>query len=1140
VELVADRFVVGSNGTTRDLSTGKPVELIVSMAGGVSEQARWAARCQLFAGLHHRHIAPLIDYGTVGDLRRFEAWGCHGAWTGGWQAADRAIELSRMFLRASGLADGALDEDDVRESSEATDHAVVLPTASAGYEQLAPISLEPIKFVPEVYGVSDDLPDRGVESVAELFAGTSDLKSLAIGFRGTPGAGVDTALRSLARMARLNGFVPVTVSEMTEHVTTLIGRRSLFLIAHGDHVRALKALAQLAVQNAKPHIILVAGVHDVSGMPTVRLKRCSAEPLVASVRPRPLDAGMRRRALAAARRCDGLPDRFRELFWGLNPAREIERRDVSRASERAEVYGIENQSGDRLPSAASCASWSPPADVAVLRRRLAEAVDALSRGRHAPGERATRQVVAALARRQEWTDAARGGLALSRALVKRGRLKEARTVLEQVAHYARHEQRGDVLIEVATTSGVVATDETRLGEAEATLQAALTSARGLDEQAAARSCVLALARCLFWRARFDESHELLDTLDASVLSLDEAIRLEAARSRAAIGCSNLQAAVAHAGQAVRLADRLDLPGGRAAAACASALAHLAVGDHAAVESNVTLCQSAARLSHDPLLGLRATLLGIESARQVDDHARAAALMRKISRIAASDLPPILRARVTLTATLLEGATAEGLARQITASGLRALRLFAPSLPSRPTAHAITVDGVLEILHCCQTSEDDVRVLASVCQRLRSRLRAAGVAFFAEEGGTQVALAWDGARCEAALAARVRDLGQTIAPSPTAERIGGGAPVRYGGLLVGTLVARWTIGSSVDSTITSMLLTTAATAAAPAMAGVLSRRQTRPTDGASELLGVSQGIEEVRLVISRAAAAPFPVLIEGESGSGKELVARALHRRSPRRDRPYCTVNCAALPDDLVESELFGHARGAFTGAVVERPGVFEQAHTGTLFLDEIGELSLRAQAKVLRSIQESEVRRVGENLPRRVDVRLIAATNRDLRGEVQAGRFRLDLLYRLDVLRLVVPPLRERREDVSVLAEHFWREATERVGSKAALSAAAVAALARHDWPGNVRELQNVLAALAVRSPKRGAVPASALPSSLTGIQPQRSWRLVEARHTFETGFVRAALVRSGGHRGRAAEELGITRQGLTKLMTRLGIEDSP
>src|SRR5262249_53572661 len=281
------------------------------------------------------------------------------------------------------------------------------------------------------------------------------------------------------------------------------------------------------------------------------------------------------------------------------------------------------------------------------------------------------------------------------------------------------------------------------------------------------------------------------------------------------------------------------------------------------------------------------------------------------------------------------------------------RLFAPSQSTRPTAHAMTTEGLLEILQCCQTSEDDTRVLASVCQRLRPRLKSAGVAFFAEEGGAQVPLVWDGARCEAALAARVGHLGQTSAPCPTAERIGGGAPVRYGGQLVGTLVARWTIGSPVDSTFSSMLLTTAATAAAPAMAGVLSRRQTQPADCASELLGVSQAIEEVRLVISRAAAAPYPVLVEGESGSGKELVARALHRRSPRRDRAYCTVNCAALPDDLVESELFGHARGAFTGAVVERPGVFEQAHTGTLFLDEIGELSLRAQAKVLRSIQEN-------------------------------------------------------------------------------------------------------------------------------------------------------------------------------------------
>ena len=250
------------------------------------------------------------------------------------------------------------------------------------------------------------------------------------------------------------------------------------------------------------------------------------------------------------------------------------------------------------------------------------------------------------------------------------------------------------------------------------------------------------------------------------------------------------------------------------------------------------------------------------------------------------------------------------------------------------------------------------------------------------------------------------------------------------------------------------------------------------------------------------------------------------------------MNCAALPDDLIEAELFGHARGSFTGAISDRAGVFEEAHGGTLFLDEVGELSPRAQAKLLRVIQEGELRRVGETISRRVDVRIVSATNRDLRQDVAAGRFRLDLLYRLDVIRMTVPPLRDRREDIAVLAEHFWRDASARMGSRATLNAATIAALARYDWPGNVRELQNVLAALAVRSPKRGVVPPAALPPQFAIAESPDSWRLEEARRTFEERFIRAALVRSGGHRGRAAAELGLTRQGLTKLMTRLGIAE--
>jgi len=307
-----------------------------------------------------------------------------------------------------------------------------------------------------------------------------------------------------------------------------------------------------------------------------------------------------------------------------------------------------------------------------------------------------------------------------------------------------------------------------------------------------------------------------------------------------------------------------------------------------------------------------------------------------------------------------------------------------------------------------------------------------------------------------------------------------------------------------------------------------------------LLGVTAPMSELRRAIERAAPAPFAVLIEGESGSGKELVARAIHRCCLRRDRPFCTLNCAALPEDLIEAELFGHARGAFTGAVNERAGVFEEAHGGTLFLDEVGELSPRAQAKLLRVIQEGELRRIGENQSRRVDVRVVSATNRDLRQEGRGGPVPAGPLYRLDVIRLVVPPLRERREDISVLADHFWREAASRIGSRAVLAATTTAALARYDWPGNVRELQNVLAALAVRTPRRGVVPPEALPPQFGEPGGAEACRLDDARRTFEERFVRAALVRTGGHRGRAATELGVTRQGLTKLLTRLGIAGGP
>jgi two-component system response regulator AtoC len=303
----------------------------------------------------------------------------------------------------------------------------------------------------------------------------------------------------------------------------------------------------------------------------------------------------------------------------------------------------------------------------------------------------------------------------------------------------------------------------------------------------------------------------------------------------------------------------------------------------------------------------------------------------------------------------------------------------------------------------------------------------------------------------------------------------------------------------------------------------------------EIAGPSAALEELRRAIVRAGAAPFAVLIEGESGAGKELVARAIHRLSPRAHRRFCDLNCAALPDELVEAELFGHARGAFTGAAGERPGLFEEASGGTLFLDEVSELSLRAQAKLLRVIQQQEVRRLGEAHSRPVDVRIVAAANRCMPDEAAAGRFRADLLYRLDVVRVRVPPLREHPEDVPVLAEAFWAAAASRVGSAATLSDSVLRALASYAWPGNVRELQNVMAALAVAAPPRGRVPPSQLPARIRGAHGHHP-TLAALRTACERDAVRNALARAGGFRAVAARELGLTRQGLLKTMRRLDL----
>jgi len=315
-----------------------------------------------------------------------------------------------------------------------------------------------------------------------------------------------------------------------------------------------------------------------------------------------------------------------------------------------------------------------------------------------------------------------------------------------------------------------------------------------------------------------------------------------------------------------------------------------------------------------------------------------------------------------------------------------------------------------------------------------------------------------------------------------------------------------------------------------------------------LIGESAAIRDVARVVRRAAPTDATVLITGESGTGKEVVARALHAESRRRGGPFVALNCSALPGELVESELFGHLKGAFTGADRDREGLFEAADGGTLFLDEIGDLALPAQAKLLRALEERQVTRVGATRPTPVDVRVLAATHRPLDRLAAEGAFRQDLLYRLQVITLHLPPLRDRREDVPSIALHFLAEMAARHGRPVrGLSAGARRALLAYDWPGNVRELRNALERAVVMA-EGEEIEAADLPAQVTASAAPlgpvdaalADLPFAEAREraldAFDRAYLQAALERHGGNVSATARALDMHRQSLQKKLRQLGL----
>jgi DNA-binding NtrC family response regulator len=1132
-QLVADRFLAWNprgSGTALDLASGHPVQIRSARSVDAGDPHRWARRCAWLAESWHPHVLPLLDFIELNG-RRFEIFLAPTRASTYSDAARNADALHSALAhfhhheRSAGLLDGrslllvdgrvvvqphSLTGIPVAELEEARRDG--LERAWTSERARAADLLERVR-VRKVGGVRQCLPslesDKVLARLRWLQERLEDL--LESGVMGWPRAcrleipatcETTHIVSILARQARLCGYVPVSVRMLgdrhplleRERLWELLARRHVCLLDEGSATdRAWLFVARLAGASPRPHVL----VH-----------------LTAT-------AGAQRPAFRA-----------------------------ERVAEQVACYHTKRS------------RFEPPSFVAgdpeVVRCRasILASAEMVEHGRHAAADRALRHALGALTRRMDASHAGEAAMLLAHVELTRGRAPAAVSLLEQAQRLFDQAGRSADALEAAAFAGLASTDAGRFEEAEAALRGVIIAAAGLAQRAPGRVATLGLARCLLWR---DRPREALDALlvpsatsdagpeadDRAKLReappaclreacpapllldltsmptpwrIDEDVARAALCARAAAVAGDLRLAVASGLQARDHALRTGRPVELATACAALAAAHGWVGDAESVRRVVREGMTAARAAHAPLRSLRLRLVLVEALRRCGCGAESDRVLRRLSRLNHARLPAPLR--LPLERLLRPGSI-----------------VSASSNQRRGMAETL-----VEVLDACQGADDEREQAKASLTIVCRRTRAISVALFGAVDGHPLLLVDAGVgRASADVARRCLDTGRPLPPPESVSKLEAAVPIRWAGAVVGVLYCRWPADASPEWVETGGILATVAAALSPAARVLVDRRprsaQQEP-EPVPELIGDSEVMRTLRQQVVRLASAPFNVLIEGESGSGKELVARALHRLGPRRHRRFCAVNCAALTDELLETELFGHARGAFTGAVAERRGLFEEADGGTLLLDEVGELSARAQAKLLRAIQEGEIRRVGENHVRPVDVRLVAATNRALGPAAAAGSFRHDLLYRLAVTRLVVPPLRERAEDIRTLATHFFQQAADRIGSRATLSAATLTSLTGYNWPGNVRELQNVMAALAVAANRRGRVGPELLPGCIAGVAVNHATTsLDQARRLFEARYVKAALARAGGRRGQAARDLGLSRQGLAKLMARLEIE---
>jgi DNA-binding NtrC family response regulator/tetratricopeptide (TPR) repeat protein len=1103
--IVGDRFVA-SGARWIDLATGDPVRLHIAAGDTPAAELTWADRSAALARLRHPLINPLIDFGALDTSRRFEAYEPRQPLTGSGSSALRLLAHGVRFLQA---------------------HAIALSAPAAD------LALRPI--VP-------GRPGRGrpfglvLQRRAVLLALEDALDSAgpggatAIDVCGGSGSGLRTLQGLTARAARLRGYLPVAIRAIQAWpwlTDALIDRHVCVLIAGaegGSREPLVRFLARLGRASARRHIVITFARTPRGGPRALQIEPMGVRAMTSMIYVDPEEGPSPHELFSAARDADGSPGLF---LSRLRAARfEAHQPRVLLVHEAVEPY---------VPDPAP--AIPPPPVTRPLRRSggaLARAVsrgdDLAGRGRHMAASRLLSRAVRVLQGRGDDRGAAECAHRLGSLDLDRGRVASAAAHFERARELA---PETPLALFASVGLGLAWLDDGRLLEAEALLRTAMVAAAAMGAAKPETEAMRALARSLYWQGRYDEAAAALRPIvDGAVDSRCPAALALAARVRLADG--SVRQGTHLARRAVEDAAADGAARLRVSAHRAMAVALAACGDVPGAHEHIGQALAASRDAHQPLAALRvrATWLDIlaTSSRGATTTRRLAARMARIAGAAA--IPRLLRFQIGIAVERAVGAGPDAFVSEFEerSGGRRP--------PAVQRGESNPVAELEPLIELCHAAPDDRSALDRLCAALLDRLRAASVVVIAGSDRrvlAQAGRAWHGEPAVAAraLAGAAGETPDAHAPRQAAE------PVRYGGEIVAAIAARWIAGTDLDPERASAVLKAGAMACAPSVRAVLDRVEPEPAGPAgTELLGQSAPIVALRDAVARAARAPFPVLIQGESGSGKELVALAIHRLGPRRDRRFCAVNCAALADELLEAELFGHTRGAFTGAVGERAGLFEEADGGTLFLDEIAELSPRAQAKLLRVLQDGEVRRVGENFPRRVDVRIVAATNRSLEQEAAAGRFRADLRFRLDVVRIQVPPLRDRAADIPLLATHFWNDASARVGSRATLSADALAALSRFDWPGNVRELQNAIAWMAVHSPRRGRIGAAGLPASLAGAAAMSAVRFDAAREEFERRFVTTALARANGHRARAAEAMGVTRQGLAKMMRRLGIND--